>query len=156
MISDGDLERDEKAFYEAVDRDSAANAETFVKRIKLLVDESPDAPVTLDILALSGGGPNGAFGTGVMTGWGEIKSGEFQRPEFDIVTGISTGSLIAPFAIDGSDKAYAAIDRLYRHPPKDWIETQLFSALLGGERSMLDATRVWEDVRQEINAELIA
>lgn len=51
----------------------------------------------LNILALSGGGPNGAFGAGVMNGW--TASGT--RPEFDIVTGISTGALIAPFAFLG-------------------------------------------------------
>lgn len=53
----------------------------------------------LNILALSGGGPNGAFGAGVMRGWTD--SGI--RPEFDIVTGISTGALIAPFAFLGPD-----------------------------------------------------
>lgn len=156
VIPTDELERQRAAYYEAIGRDSAANAETFVKRIKLIVDESPDAPVTLDILALSGGGPNGAFGTGLMRGWGTVKSGEFQRPEFDIVTGISTGCLIAPFAIAGTDETYAAIDELYRHPPHDWIETKYISAILGGERSMLDATELWDDVREEIDAELIA
>lgn len=52
----------------------------------------------LNILALSGGGPNGAFGAGVLNGWSQTGT----RPEFDIVTGISTGSLIAPFAFLGS------------------------------------------------------
>jgi hypothetical protein len=50
-------------------------------------------------LALSGGGLNGAFGAGLLNGW--TLSGK--RPEFTAVTGISTGSLIAPFAFLGSD-----------------------------------------------------
>ena len=50
-------------------------------------------------LAISGGGSDGAFGAGILKGWSE--SG--QRPEFWIVTGISTGALIAPFAFLGSD-----------------------------------------------------
>lgn len=50
-------------------------------------------------LALSGGGENGAFGAGLLSGW----SARGDRPEFDIVTGISTGALIAPFAFLGSD-----------------------------------------------------
>jgi hypothetical protein len=49
------------------------------------------------LLALSGGGDNGAFGAGLLVGWSE--SGK--RPAFKIVTGISTGALIAPFAFLG-------------------------------------------------------
>ncbi|MEE9141883.1 MAG: patatin-like phospholipase family protein, partial [Gammaproteobacteria bacterium] len=49
-------------------------------------------------LALSGGGSNGAFGAGLLVGWTE----HGDRPEFTIVTGISTGALIAPFAFLGS------------------------------------------------------
>ena len=52
-----------------------------------------------DALALSGGGATGAFGAGFLNGWTE--TGE--RPNFKIVSGISTGSLIAPLAFLGSD-----------------------------------------------------
>jgi predicted acylesterase/phospholipase RssA len=50
-------------------------------------------------LSISGGGSNGAFGAGLITGWTAAGT----RPEFDIVTGISTGSLAAPFAFLGPD-----------------------------------------------------
>src|SRR5580704_14214704 len=50
------------------------------------------------ILALSGGGEHGAFGAGLLNGWSE--SGK--RPTFSIVTGISTGAPMAPFAFLGS------------------------------------------------------
>lgn len=50
-----------------------------------------------NVLALSGGGAYGAYTAGFLNGW--TKSGT--RPEFDVVTGISTGSLIAPFAFLG-------------------------------------------------------
>ena len=50
-------------------------------------------------LAVSGGGANGAFGAGLLCGW--TQKGD--RPKFEIVTGISTGALIAPFAFLGSD-----------------------------------------------------
>lgn len=49
-------------------------------------------------LALSGGGAKGAFGAGLMVGW----SAAGTRPEFTIVTGISTGALMAPFVFLGS------------------------------------------------------
>lgn len=51
------------------------------------------------LLAVSGGGENGAFGAGLLCGWTEQGS----RPVFDLVTGISTGGLTAPFAFLGPD-----------------------------------------------------
>jgi predicted acylesterase/phospholipase RssA len=58
-------------------------------------------------LALSGGGDKGAFGAGLLNGW----SATGKRPTFKLVTGISTGALIAPFAFlgpqyDGKLKAF--------------------------------------------------
>jgi len=52
-----------------------------------------------DALALSGGGATGAFGAGILYGWAQ--AGE--RPDFKLVSGISTGALIAPFAFLGTD-----------------------------------------------------
>ena len=52
----------------------------------------------LDILAISGGGADGAYGAGVMVGWTQTGT----RPNFAAVTGVSTGALIAPFAFLGS------------------------------------------------------
>ena len=49
------------------------------------------------ILALSSGGADGAFGAGVLAGW--AKNGS--RPVFDVVTGVSTGSLLAVFTFLG-------------------------------------------------------
>ncbi|HET8974350.1 MAG TPA: patatin-like phospholipase family protein [Pseudolabrys sp.] len=52
---------------------------------------------TRNFLALSGGGDDGAFGAGLLVGW----SAHGNRPEFDMVTGVSTGALSAPFAYLG-------------------------------------------------------
>lgn len=52
---------------------------------------------TVDILAISGGGGDGAFGAGMLCGW----SAAGNRPSFKLVTGISTGALTAPFAFLG-------------------------------------------------------
>ena len=51
----------------------------------------------LNILALSGGGAGGAFGAGALVGL----SRRGERPQFDVVTGVSAGALIAPFAFLG-------------------------------------------------------
>jgi hypothetical protein len=49
-------------------------------------------------LILSTGGEDGAFGAGLLSGWSKAGT----RPEFSLVTGVSTGALIAPFAFLGS------------------------------------------------------
>lgn len=54
---------------------------------------------SLDILAISGGGSGGAFGVGALTGL----SRAHQRPQYELVTGVSVGALMAPFAYLGSD-----------------------------------------------------
>ncbi|MEW6683494.1 MAG: patatin-like phospholipase family protein [Nitrospirota bacterium] len=74
---------------------------------------------TIDVLVISGGGDWGAFGAGVLKGWGKVK-GELARPQFDVVTGVSTGALIAPFAFLGDNESYDRVVQLYRHPQKDW------------------------------------
>ena len=52
-----------------------------------------------NFLALSGGGGDGAFGAGILCGWTAAGT----RPRFKLVTGISTGALIAPFAFLGPE-----------------------------------------------------
>lgn len=52
-----------------------------------------------DLLAISGGAYDGAYGAGVITGWTRAGS----RPKFTIVTGVSAGALIAPLAFLGPD-----------------------------------------------------
>ncbi len=58
----------------------------------------PAYKVDNSILLLSGGGAHGSFGAGFLNGWSSTGT----RPEFKIVTGISTGALIAPVAFVGS------------------------------------------------------
>ncbi|MCS3503115.1 putative patatin/cPLA2 family phospholipase [Bradyrhizobium japonicum] len=53
---------------------------------------------TKSYLALSGGGADGAYGVGVLSGWTAART----RPTFSVVSGVSTGGLIAPFAFVGS------------------------------------------------------
>jgi hypothetical protein len=55
----------------------------------------PSAPK--NILVISGGGIYGAYPAGVLSGWSESGT----RPEFDVVTGVSTGALVGVFAFLG-------------------------------------------------------
>lgn len=71
---------------------------------RAFAEESPecytvgdDGKRVYNYLAISGGGSDGAFGAGLLNGW--TKAGT--RPQFKIVTGVSTGGLIAPFAFLG-------------------------------------------------------
>lgn len=51
-------------------------------------------------LVISGGGENGAFAAGLLNGWSEAGD----RPAFGVITGVSTGAMIAPFAFVGASE----------------------------------------------------
>ena len=77
--------------------DAEDRAAIFQQAFREGVPVGPDG--RLDFIALSGGGSNGAFTAGLMKGWSE--TGE--RPDFEVVTGVSTGALAAPFVFLGPD-----------------------------------------------------
>ncbi len=84
--------------------------------------------VTMNYLALSGGGSDGAFGAGFLNGWTAAGT----RPEFEVVSGVSTGALMAPFAFLGP--AYdAKLKELYtKYRTKDIITPKVLAGLVGG------------------------
>ena len=101
-------------------------------------------------LAISGGGDNGAFGAGFLNGW--TKAGT--RPQFKLVTGISTGALIAPFAFLGP----AYDDRL------KYFYTSISFRDVAAQRSILsvlfadalaDNTPLWNLVRKYITQDVL-
>lgn len=77
--------------------DAADRLALFQQAVREGMPVGPDG--RLDFIALSGGGSNGAFTAGLMKGWTE--TGE--RPDFEVVTGVSTGALAAPFVFLGPD-----------------------------------------------------
>lgn len=99
-----------------------------------------------DYLAISGGGANGAYGAGLLCGWTAAGT----RPEFKVVTGISTGALSAPFAFLGP-KYDAQLKEVYTQTsthdlmrPRG-ILTGLFSDAL------MDTTPMWRMSRKYFN-----
>lgn len=97
--------------------------------------EAAGKPLREVTLALSGGGPDGAFGAGLLSGW--TKRGD--RPEFSVVTGISTGSIVALLAFLGPDYDKELKEIYTTYKTDQLLTPTLFSALTGG--SALSDTR---------------
>ena len=108
-----------------------------------------------DILVLSGGGELGAFGAGFLKGWGKVASGEFARPDFDSVSGISTGALIAPFAFVGTNESYDQIVNLYRNPDRDMVVARSLLSFLSGYESYYDAQILHQRIRESITPQIV-
>ena len=98
-----------------------------VPRIGLTATRVGGRPV-IRTLALSGGGPDGAFGAGLLNGW----TAKGTRPEFQFVTGISAGALIAPFAYLGPDFDEPLREIWTQYETSELITAQLLPGLLGG------------------------
>lgn len=77
-------------------------------------------------LTVSGGGGDGAYGAGLLCGWSEAGN----RPSFKLVTGISTGALIAPFAFAGPKYDPILRDTYTRTTDKDIFKKRNFTAAL--------------------------
>lgn len=104
----------------------------------------------LDILAISGGGSNGAFGAGVLSGWSQ--SG--RRPEFEVVTGVSAGALIAPFAYLGPEYD-PELNRIWTaYETSDLIRTAGLPGLLGGD-GLVDTEPLANMIARYVNREML-
>ena len=85
----------------------------------------------LNLLSLSGGSQNGAFGAGFLIGWRE--SG--RRPQFDVVGGVSTGALLTTHTLLGIPADDAKLEEMYTRITKDDIykDRGIFSLLSGAD-----------------------
>ena len=79
--------------------DDARKLEVYARKLIARRDQNRSINRVEHYLAISGGADDGAFGAGLLLGW----SARGDRPKFDIVTGVSTGALTAPFAFLGKD-----------------------------------------------------
>jgi len=101
-------------------------------------------------VAISGGGDNGAYTAGLLNGWTAAGT----RPEFKLVTGISTGALIAPFAFLGP-KYDATLKTVYTTiSPKDVLVPRGLLAGVMGD-AMADNAPLWALTRKSVTAELL-
>jgi len=96
----------------------------------------PPSPPTR-ILSVSAGGAWGAFSAGFLEGWGE-NSAE-PRPKFDVVTGVSTGSMIAPVIFLGDARRMAKLREMYSNLSNRGVFTSR------GTLSLLTATSLYDN-----------
>jgi predicted acylesterase/phospholipase RssA len=108
-------------------------------------------PLDRKLLAVSGGGSNGAFGAGLLVGWSETGT----RPKFDVVTGISTGSLIAPFAFLGPDYDKSLREAYTEVTGKDLYRKKGVLSIIGSE-SVADSTPLQRMVARFVTNDLLA
>jgi len=101
-------------------------------------------------LAVSGGGDNGAFGAGLLCGW--TAAGD--RPVFKLVTGISTGALIAPFAFLGSSHDAQLKEFYTTISPKDIMEKRGILAAINND-AMADNRPLWGLVEKAVNQTML-
>jgi len=101
-------------------------------------------------LAVSGGGDNGAFGAGLLNGWTAAGT----RPEFKLVTGISTGALIAPFAFLGPDYDARLKDFYTNTSPSDIVKKRSLLAAVTSD-ALADNAPLWNRVSQEVDQVLL-
>ena len=102
-------------------------------------------------LAISGGGANGAYGAGLLVGWTALGT----RPNFTMVTGISTGALTAPFAFLGPDYDEQLKEVYTTTDTTQIVDTRNLFAVIGGD-SLLDTSPLSRTIERYITDEVIA
>ena len=132
-------------------------ADTVLRRLERKYKNHLDtgSPFIYDILVLSGGGAKGAFGAGFLRGWGSLPPGPSARPEFDMVTGVSTGALISPFATIGTDEAYTSVAEFYANPEKNWIRKRGAFYFKEGHVSLFNNCHLQDTIRGAVTKPLV-
>jgi hypothetical protein len=113
-----------------------------------VVSRSTQAQPT--ILALSGGGADGAFGAGLLSGW----TARGTRPKFTFVTGSSAGALLAPFAFLGPSYDETIKGVFASGEMSNLLQTDAFSALFGA--SAFKSAPLRELIARHVDPDLLA
>jgi hypothetical protein len=109
----------------------------------------PDAGAPA-LLALSGGGEDGAFGAGLLVGWTEHGG----RPQFKIVTGTSTGALAAPFAFLGS--AFdPTLRKMYTTTAPDDVLAKRFLLAAVNNDGMMDSAPLERSIAKYLDGRIL-
>ena len=107
---------------------------------------------TAYLLSLSGGGDNGAFGAGLLVGW----TAHGDRPKFKLVTGVSTGSLIAPFAFLGSEYDTTLTDVYTNIDPEKVFEKRFAPVAALAQDALSDSSPLYQTISRYVDEALLA
>lgn len=126
-------------------------AESFRRRIAFLGGASASTHHKFETLAISGGGEDGAFGAGLLCGWTDAGT----RPSFELVTGVSTGALTAPFAFVGS--AYdPGLRDVYTGINVSQVLRQRYLTAAVLDDALADTTPLFETISRLVDERMLA
>jgi predicted patatin/cPLA2 family phospholipase len=130
----------------------AAARERYEKSVreKWVAAGRPDEGVEINILALSGGGPDGAFAAGLLSGWSVAGT----RPRFDLVSGVSVGALIAPFVFAGPGQD-ATLRAMFTEFRAENIAIMQPVSVLFGALGIADTTPLRRTLSRFVDEELL-
>jgi hypothetical protein len=135
-----------------VPKDIYAFVNTHMPGIKRLASHSgrENGRPRVDYLALSGGADDGAFGAGLLVGWS--KRGD--RPQFEVVTGVSAGALIAPYAFLGSGYDTQLAELWTNFDASSVATPQIIAGLLGAE-ALADSTPLRTMIAKHVDRRML-
>jgi hypothetical protein len=105
----------------------------------------------IEYLALSGGADDGAFGAGLVTGW--TQRGD--RPRFEVVTGVSAGALIAPYAFLGPSYDRQLAELWQNFDSSSVATPQVLAGLLGAD-ALADSTPLRNLIAKHVDRRMLA
>lgn len=116
--------------------------------LKARGDMGPLPPV--NFLAVSGGGDNGAFGAGLLNGWTAAGT----RPQFKLVTGISTGAIIAPFAFLGPKYDFKLKEFYTTTSTEDVMDHRWILSAVTND-ALSDNRPLWKQLEKHVTQDLL-
>jgi predicted acylesterase/phospholipase RssA len=129
---------------------SAEQERSLVREAKALGIPPGGTLPTAYLLSLSGGGDNGAFGAGLLVGW----TAHGDRPKFKLVTGVSTGALIATFAFLGPEYDAELTDVYTNINPSMVYEKRFILAALADD-ALASTEPLYETISHYVDANLL-
>ncbi|MDX2184850.1 MAG: patatin-like phospholipase family protein [Gemmatimonadaceae bacterium] len=128
-----------------------ATVDTIIDRLaaRVAARVAAGGPARLDVLVLSGGGQNGAYGAGFLRAWKD--RADDPMPTFDLITGISTGTLQSPYALIGTTAALDTLVALYRRSAEAIAPTFDWWFWLRKTGGLVNATRFRRTIEQQMD-----
>jgi predicted acylesterase/phospholipase RssA len=131
---------------------AAEQQRALAREARLLGVEKGGVLPTAYLLSLSGGGDQGAFGAGLLVGW----TAHGDRPKFKLVTGVSTGALIAPFAFLGPDYDAQLKDVYTNISPDKVYEKRFLPVAALAQDALSDTAPLYETIARYIDGAVLA